>query len=53
MDYGGYGGLKIVVVHINLLILIILKNGPYIVNTRSNFTFVLYLYKNFPLINLQ
>jgi len=43
--YGGYSDLKIVVINSNLSILIIYKNSPGIINTRSSFTSILYLCK--------
>jgi len=43
--YRGDSDLKILVININLTTLIIYKNGPSIINTASDITFVLYFCK--------
>jgi len=45
--YRGHGDLKIIFININLLILIIFKNGPIIINTIFSFTYTSYLCKTF------
>jgi len=44
-ENGNYGGLKILVVIINLSIFIIWKNDPNIINTVSNIIYILYFCK--------
>lgn len=42
-----HGDLKILVIDIQLLTLIIFKNGPSIINARSYITFILYFVNSF------
>jgi len=53
-SYGGYENLKMLVISINLSTFKIYKNGPSIMNTRSNTTSILYvcttIFKNYNII---